>query len=373
MRQAVVVFILICIISAIVVKGKNEDKNFLAKCTCGEHRNSASCNFASLTKKKLLKLVDKLMDFEIFCVQAEGYFMPTFSRKLISSANLQDNNVMTIENLPSPTNTPATPKSSTTKPAPPKASPSTKSKSKQTPSKLAEINKEASQVATTSLNPQMNCILDGMSCATKDHLYFLFPTPVIVHEIVGDPLFKRHNNALKEKLLDLEEEDDGCKFNLHGGYRSKDGFLLEKDESIQWLRNHIIPRMNYLLSLANSSHVTYELDGWGQVLRGGDGHSIHVHPGSMYAGVYYIAAPKEIDAKGRGEGCLDFVDPRNGAVMAQVVRGKTIYGEAIRVCPSEEGGTLVIFPSWLPHEVRALPSSTSSARIAVSFNIIYKP
>ncbi len=62
-----------------------------------------------------------------------------------------------------------------------------------------------------------------------------------------------------------------------------------------------------------------------------------------------------------------------GAAMAQVVRGKNIYGDTFEVCPNAEGGLLLIFPSWLMHEVQPMLPSYKGPRIAISFNIIYKP
>jgi hypothetical protein len=95
----------------------------------------------------------------------------------------------------------------------------------------------------------------------------------------------------------------------------------------------------------------------------------------MYAGVYYVTAPQEISSqqKGQSGGCLSFVDPRIGASMAQVVRGKNIYGEAMEICPGVRGGLLVIFPSWLMHEVKPMPESYKGPRIGISFNAVYKP
>jgi ethanolamine utilization microcompartment shell protein EutL len=68
-----------------------------------------------------------------------------------------------------------------------------------------------------------------------------------------------------------------------------------------------------------------------------------------------------------------FFDPRAGAEMAQVVRGKNIYGGNFEVCPPHAGGMLVIFPSWLMHEVKAMLNNTVGPRIAISFNVVFQP
>ena len=236
-------------------------------------------------------------------------------------------------------------------------------------------------VAKPRLPPQFNsvptsCTLDGFQCSTENGLELLFPTPILIQELVTDQQSFQMNEELKEIMLNLEEDDDGCKYNLHGGYRSQDGFLSRPDRSVQWLKRQIIPRIENLLKVSNaSSLISFTVDGWGAVLRGGHGQNMHVHPGSMYAGVYYVTAPQEIStaAKGVSGGCLSFVDPRNGVGMAQVVRGKNIYGEAIEICPGGRGGLLVIFPSWLMHEVKPMPESYKGPRIGISFNAVYKP
>jgi hypothetical protein len=59
--------------------------------------------------------------------------------------------------------------------------------------------------------------------------------------------------------------------------------------------------------------------------------------------------------------------------MAQVIRGKSLYGESFEVCPGKEGGLLVIFPPWLQHEVKPMPESYDGPRIGISFNAVYSP
>jgi hypothetical protein len=134
----------------------------------------------------------------------------------------------------------------------------------------------------------------------------------LTHQIVTDEKTRKFNDEIKDIMLKLESDDEGCKFRLHGGYRSQDGFLSRPEKSIQWLKGQILPRINYLLSLANATDVEYEVDGWGAVLRGGHAQNAHVHPGSIYAGVYYVTAPAEVYDSGGSGGCLHFLDPRPG-------------------------------------------------------------
>lgn len=57
-----------------------------------------------------------------------------------------------------------------------------------------------------------------------------------------------------------------------------------------------------------------------------------VHPGAIYAGVYYVSAPREIVASGLSHGCLRFLDPRQGADMAQVRLSNRWHTSFICIC-----------------------------------------
>ncbi len=225
------------------------------------------------------------------------------------------------------------------------------------------------------LGLQTSCDLEDFTCISKQHhISYLFPTPLMYQQIVVDQRSAFFNHEIKELMLELEAENDGCKFNLHGGYRSKDGFLSRSEDSIRWLKEQIIERARVMLTLSGAPDTPFYIDGWGAVLRHGHGQTMHVHPQSIYAGVYYVAAPDAVLRSGKRGGCLTFHDPRAGAEMNQFVRGKDLYGTKAEVCPPMNGGMLVMFPSWLPHEVHPMPNEEGyeGPRIAVSFNVMYK-
>ena len=94
----------------------------------------------------------------------------------------------------------------------------------------------------------------------------------------------------------------------------------------------------------------------------------HIHPNSLWSGVYYVQAPA-------GAGRIVFTEPR-----AQVRMTSPVYER-----PSEDRpeswdqvyfepveGRLILFPSWLMHEVEPNLCETrgqAGERISVSFNI----
>ena len=101
-------------------------------------------------------------------------------------------------------------------------------------------------------------------------------------------------------------------------------------------------------------------DCWINIMPHRVSHSLHLHPNSVVSGTYYVATPK---------GCagLKFEDPRMSRFMAAPPR-KTVprrNNEPYVTYPAK-AGTLILFESWLRHEVVANP--VQSERISISFN-----
>jgi uncharacterized protein (TIGR02466 family) len=357
MALALRLLVLLALALAPGVRGRNYDRLFLSKCSCKDDQNRPDCDFAELTKKKLFYLTEKLLTFQIVCVgvgDSVQRYIPTFTSILMplnkvinpspsGAINMNDFLLNTEGDSQNALQT--------------------------TSNGVVSSNQAKSKKRQRSAN---SCRMDEMTC-TGNGVQFIFPTAILAHDLVRDEQTRKYNQDLKEILLDLEEENDGCKYNLHGGYRSKDGFLNRPEPAIQWLKSEIIPRVHHLLGFSNSSQLGFNIDGWGQVLRAGDGQDAHVHPASIFAGVYYVTAPKEIISSGKSGGCLRLIDPRPGAAMAQVIRGKSIYGDNMEICPDEKGGLLVLFPSYLMHEVKPMPASYKGPRVAISFNVMYQP
>ena len=101
-------------------------------------------------------------------------------------------------------------------------------------------------------------------------------------------------------------------------------------------------------------------DCWVNIMPERTAHSLHLHPLSFISGTYYVTTPA---------GCsgLKFEDPRLDRFMAAPPR-RAAASPANRpfvVYPAEEGN-VILFESWLRHEVTANP--TAQERISVSFN-----
>lgn len=94
---------------------------------------------------------------------------------------------------------------------------------------------------------------------------------------------------------------------------------------------------------------------WINIMPAGSYHTLHLHPGSVISGTYYVSSPP-------GSVSLKIEDPRMGFYMnAPVRQGQSLYYE---VAPTP--GSFVLFESWLRHEVP--PNRSKQPRISVSFN-----
>ena len=90
-------------------------------------------------------------------------------------------------------------------------------------------------------------------------------------------------------------------------------------------------------------------------------HAMHHHPNSTFSGVYYVSAPA-------GSSSLRFRDPCILSRMAEptIDRCNASSAEVMEFVPKE--GRLLIFPSYLEHEV--LLNRSKKPRIAISYNIV---
>jgi uncharacterized protein (TIGR02466 family) len=99
---------------------------------------------------------------------------------------------------------------------------------------------------------------------------------------------------------------------------------------------------------------------WVNVLKGGAAHSGHVHPHSALSGTYYVEVPP-------GAGGLRLEDPRLPLMMAAPPRrADAPEEERAFVTVAPQPGTLLLWESWLRHEVVA--GTARTPRISISFN-----
>ncbi|HUR43041.1 MAG TPA: TIGR02466 family protein [Aestuariivirga sp.] len=101
---------------------------------------------------------------------------------------------------------------------------------------------------------------------------------------------------------------------------------------------------------------------WVSVLPEGGSHTSHIHTNSVISGSYYVVVPQ-------GAGPIIFEDPRAGLLMAAPPRKSSAPREfQTHVSESPQAGTLLLWESWLRHEVPL--NRAQGNRISVSFNYV---
>jgi uncharacterized protein (TIGR02466 family) len=89
-------------------------------------------------------------------------------------------------------------------------------------------------------------------------------------------------------------------------------------------------------------------------------HGLHLHPLSTLSGTYYVHVPA-------GSPGLKFEDPRLDRYMAAPPRKVTVRPENRSwITIPAAAGKLVLFESWLRHEVA--PNPVAAERVSISFN-----
>jgi uncharacterized protein (TIGR02466 family) len=101
-------------------------------------------------------------------------------------------------------------------------------------------------------------------------------------------------------------------------------------------------------------------DCWVNIMPHRTVHALHLHPLSTLSGTYYVRVP-------RGSPGLKFEDPRLDRFMAAPPRkADARMSNRPWVTVTAGAGRLVLFESWLRHEVA--PNPVRAERVSISFN-----
>ncbi len=164
--------------------------------------------------------------------------------------------------------------------------------------------------------------------------------------------------------------DDGagrgwCKANAYPGYTSYASLndLPSRDPAFKALRRKLDAHVRRFAeeSFFDLGGRKLKLDSlWVNVLKGGGAHSGHIHPHSAVSGTVYIVVPP-------GAGGLKLEDPRLPLMMAAPARRADAPEDTRTFVYAEpKPGTVLLWESWLRHEVPA--GSSKAERISISFN-----
>jgi uncharacterized protein (TIGR02466 family) len=199
-------------------------------------------------------------------------------------------------------------------------------------------------------------------------IHRLFPTFVYANALQTRGANEFNRQLLKECRQLRHDDAAGRRWsaeNYPGGYTSYG--------SVHWLQR-ISPTFKALENKlgrhvkAFASAVQWDLTGrdlkmtdcWINIMPKNVVHGLHLHPLSTLSGTYYVRAP-------RGTPGIKFEDPRLDRFMAAPPRKPSATREA-RLWGTfpAEAGHVVLFESWLRHEVVA--NRVNAERISISFN-----
>jgi uncharacterized protein (TIGR02466 family) len=197
-------------------------------------------------------------------------------------------------------------------------------------------------------------------------VHSFFPTRIYAAELAAKGRVALNRRLLRE-CLQLREDDAAGRAWSAKRYRG--GYTSYASASRMHEISPTFDRLRALLDRHVQRYATalaFDLDGrrlamadcWVNLMPRNVAHGLHLHPLSAISGTYYVQTP-------RGVPGLKFEDPRLDRFMAAPPRRPAPGSATWVVMPARAGG-LLLFESWLRHEVVANP--VDALRVSVSFN-----
>jgi uncharacterized protein (TIGR02466 family) len=200
-------------------------------------------------------------------------------------------------------------------------------------------------------------------------LQALFPTRIYTARLEPRASGKGLNSRLLRECRQLVLDDGAgrawSETNYPGGYTSYNSAarMHQVSPTFALLGKRIdahVKKFSRALDFDLTGRALVMTDCWVNVMRQRVVHGLHLHPLASISGTYYVRTP-------RGCSGLKFEDPRLERFMAAPPRrSKPRRDNQVWVRLPAEQGSLVLFESWLRHEVA--PNPTEAERISVSFN-----
>ncbi len=198
---------------------------------------------------------------------------------------------------------------------------------------------------------------------------FYFPTSLFIRDIVdADQVNEELTTLIRGERAADQKGIQRSNVPALGGWHSKNN--LHEQSAYSQITQKILDQGAFISDeLGYAKNHRLGIDQMWSIINGpGSFNKAHIHPGSLWSGVYYVQAPANA-------GDIEFTDPRAENLMTPA-KFET-QNNRVRECWTKvrftpKAGKMILFPSWLYHSVDAnLTDATGddAERIIISFNL----
>lgn len=166
------------------------------------------------------------------------------------------------------------------------------------------------------------------------------------------------NESIKKGIYELKNQSSGRQYSNYGGWQSQD------IQPVDWmypLVDQLIPLVKNISESVNLPSLKL-MNIWANVNPTGTYNLRHKHPDAIISGVYYVDIPDE-----RAGDITFYRDDESFYYLHKHVDISKKHFFTGQTCTYEtESGKLLLFPSWVDHEVQG--NRSDKDRISISFN-----
>ena len=187
---------------------------------------------------------------------------------------------------------------------------------------------------------------------------YFFQTIIYIKDL---PNANELNTYLEKQIIEWSNQDKGVNKTNMNGWHSQTDMNHKKEykpliKELFQMQNEIIQE-EYLDMNPKLGNM------WANINPPGGYNQSHIHPNSLFSGVYYV--------KGQpNSGRLGLMDPRPGSQQCMPNRKKVKLPRELwrETYYDPIPGRLIMFPAWMWHKVE--PNKSNDIRISVSFNFL---